>query len=151
MNCSFTYSTHMLVTTCRSGRRMNCKLNSPYWDNFFFFFKSCRYTRDWRYHIDEKVWLTQAPGLDGTFWFFDPLMWRKVTKEFHLNEDRLEHQPRLPLIQWHVPLSPSMDFFSAWKGYLAFRTTTPALPRLPLPLPPIQTLTSRTFRILNKQ
>jgi len=46
--------------------------------------------------MDEKLWLTQVPGMDGTFFFFDPQMWRKVPKEFQLNEERLELRPRLP-------------------------------------------------------
>lgn len=62
-----------------------------------------RYARDWRYHKDEKVWITRAPGMPpiektatyerGTYYFFDHLNWRRVAKEFHLDYDRLENRP----------------------------------------------------------
>lgn len=64
-----------------------------------------RYARDWRYHKDERVWLTRAPGVDpqlktssyerGTYYFFDCSTWRKVAKEFHLEYDKLEDKPTL--------------------------------------------------------
>ncbi len=62
-----------------------------------------RYVRDWRYHKDERVWITRAPGMlpsdkqptyeRGTYYFFDPHNWRKVAKEFHLEYERLENRP----------------------------------------------------------
>ncbi|XP_064490312.1 CCR4-NOT transcription complex subunit 2-like isoform X2 [Ornithodoros turicata] len=61
------------------------------------------YSRDWRFHKDERVWITRA-GISptektstyerGTYFFFDPLNWRKVAKEFHLDYDRLEERPQ---------------------------------------------------------
>ncbi|XP_053201025.1 CCR4-NOT transcription complex subunit 2-like isoform X2 [Panonychus citri] len=61
------------------------------------------YARDWRYHKDEKVWITRAPGMPpieksqnyerGTYYFFDAINWRRVAKEFHLDYDRLENRP----------------------------------------------------------
>lgn len=54
------------------------------------------YERDWRYHVDEKVWLTVVPGMDGTYFFFDPQIWRKVPKEFQLDLTKLEARPSLP-------------------------------------------------------
>uniref|UniRef100_A0A1B6CNW3 NOT2/NOT3/NOT5 C-terminal domain-containing protein n=1 Tax=Clastoptera arizonana TaxID=38151 RepID=A0A1B6CNW3_9HEMI len=64
------------------------------------------YTREWRYHMEEKVWITQAPGLGavektstyerGTYYFFDAQNWRKVPKEFHLDYSKLENRPTLP-------------------------------------------------------
>lgn len=64
------------------------------------------YTREWRYHMEEKVWITQAPGLGvvektstyerGTYYFFDAQNWRKVPKEFHLDYSKLENRPNLP-------------------------------------------------------
>ncbi|XP_015789988.1 CCR4-NOT transcription complex subunit 2 isoform X2 [Tetranychus urticae] len=61
------------------------------------------YSRDWRYHKDEKVWITRAPGMPpieksqnyerGTYYFFDASSWRRVAKEFHLDYDRLENRP----------------------------------------------------------
>ncbi|XP_026332101.1 regulator of gene activity isoform X2 [Hyposmocoma kahamanoa] len=64
------------------------------------------YNREWRYHMEEKVWISQAPGMPtlektptyerGTYYFFDAHNWRKVTKEFHLDYSKLEARPQLP-------------------------------------------------------
>ncbi|MGH0128094.1 UNVERIFIED_CONTAM: hypothetical protein FKN15_060260 [Acipenser sinensis] len=50
------------------------------------------FNRDWRYHKEERVWITRAPGMEptmktnsyerGTYYFFDCLNWRKVAKLF---------------------------------------------------------------------
>ena len=64
------------------------------------------YNREWRYHMEEKVWITQAPGMQvqektstyerGTYYYFDPQNWRRVAKEFHLDYSKLEGRPHLP-------------------------------------------------------
>ncbi|XP_049884807.1 CCR4-NOT transcription complex subunit 2 isoform X3 [Pectinophora gossypiella] len=64
------------------------------------------YNREWRYHTEEKVWISQAPGMPmvektstyerGTYYFFDAHNWRKVAKEFHLDYSKLEGRPQLP-------------------------------------------------------
>ncbi|XP_035258416.1 CCR4-NOT transcription complex subunit 2-like isoform X1 [Anguilla rostrata] len=66
------------------------------------------FNRDWRYHKEERVWITRAPGMDptlktntyerGTYYFFDCLNWRKVAKvkEFHLEYEKLEERPHVP-------------------------------------------------------
>jgi len=64
------------------------------------------YNRDWRYHKDERVWITRAHGMmpsektatyeRGTYYFFDVNLWKKVPKEFHLDYDKLEDRPSLP-------------------------------------------------------
>lgn len=64
------------------------------------------FNREWRYHKEEKVWITRAPGIGpsektptyerGTYFFFDPLSWRRVPREFYLEYDRLENKPNLP-------------------------------------------------------
>uniref|UniRef100_A0A8C7QZ02 NOT2/NOT3/NOT5 C-terminal domain-containing protein n=1 Tax=Oncorhynchus mykiss TaxID=8022 RepID=A0A8C7QZ02_ONCMY len=51
------------------------------------------FNRDWRYHKEERVWITRAPGMEptlktntyerGTYYFFDCLNWRKVAKREH--------------------------------------------------------------------
>lgn len=66
--------------------------------------------------MEEKVWLTQAPGCGviektstyerGTYYFFDAQNWRKVAKEFHLDYSKLENQPSIP-----ATLSP---FHATW-------------------------------------
>ena len=64
------------------------------------------YSRDWRYHKEERVWITRAPNVEplvktssyerGTYYFFDAQNWRKVPKEFHLEHEKLEDRPSLP-------------------------------------------------------
>lgn len=63
-----------------------------------------RYERDWRYHTDEKVWLTLIPGMDNTYYFFDPQNWRKVAKEFHLDCTKLEARPNLQTLGAQQPV-----------------------------------------------
>ena len=75
-----------------------------------------RYNRDWRYHKEERVWITRAPGVEplvktnayerGTYYFFDAQNWRKVAKEFHLEYDKLEERPSLPPTIHHNPNQP---------------------------------------------
>jgi CCR4-NOT transcription complex subunit 2 len=64
------------------------------------------YNRDWRYHKEDRVWITRAPGMEpvtktstyerGTYFFFDVHNWRRVAKEFHLEYSKLEDRPQLP-------------------------------------------------------
>ncbi|XP_005097158.2 CCR4-NOT transcription complex subunit 2 [Aplysia californica] len=64
------------------------------------------YSRDWRYHKEERVWLTRAPQYEvfgktstserGTYIFFDANNWRRNAKEFHLEYDKLEERPVIP-------------------------------------------------------
>ncbi|CAG9860620.1 unnamed protein product [Phyllotreta striolata] len=63
------------------------------------------YSREWRYHTEEKVWITQVPGMvllektstyeRGTYYFFDAQNWRKVAKEFYLDYSKLEGRPAM--------------------------------------------------------
>lgn len=58
------------------------------------------YSREWRYHKEEKVWITRAPGMPiiektqdyerGTYFFFEPNNWSRVAKEFILEYKLLE-------------------------------------------------------------
>lgn len=87
---------------------------------YMLFMINCRYSREWRYHMEEKVWITQAPGCGviektstyerGTYYFFDAQNWRKVAKEFYLDYSKLENQPSMPTLYhsvWQaVVLSP---------------------------------------------
>ncbi|KAL5484124.1 hypothetical protein EMCRGX_G020572 [Ephydatia muelleri] len=64
------------------------------------------YARDWRYHKDERIWITRAQGMkptkqeatfeEGTYCFFDVGTWRKAHKEFHVEYDKLEERPSMP-------------------------------------------------------
>ncbi|XP_014249045.1 CCR4-NOT transcription complex subunit 2-like isoform X2 [Cimex lectularius] len=70
------------------------------------------YSREWRFHMEEKVWITQAPGLGvtektstyerGTYYYFDAVNWRKVIKEFYLDYSKLENQPTIPPSAYHA-------------------------------------------------
>ncbi|XP_064629756.1 CCR4-NOT transcription complex subunit 2-like isoform X2 [Lineus longissimus] len=74
------------------------------------------YNREWRYHKEERVWITRAPGFEpvvktnsyerGTYYFFEVHNWRKVAKEFHLEYDKLEERPHLPPSLHHNQSQP---------------------------------------------
>lgn len=61
------------------------------------------YGREWRFHKEEKVWITRAPGIApsektslyerGTYYIFDAKLWRRVPKEFVIHYDLLESKP----------------------------------------------------------
>ena len=82
------------------------RFSSLLWQTFCY---ATRYVRDWRYHKDDKVWVTRAPGMPpvekttsyerGTYYFFDPTLWRRVAKEFHLDYERLENKPASTYLQ----------------------------------------------------
>eukprot|EP00039_Didymoeca_costata_P030137 m.28031 g.28031 ORF g.28031 m.28031 type:complete len:409 (-) comp7965_c0_seq3:57-1283(-) len=64
------------------------------------------YERHWRYHKEQKVWITRAPGVEpthrtntyeqGTYIYFEISQWKKVTKEFRLQYDQLEERKPMP-------------------------------------------------------
>ena len=63
------------------------------------------YSREWRYHKQEKVWITRALGIApsektntyerGTYYIFDAHLWRRVPREFVLQYDQLESKPTI--------------------------------------------------------
>ncbi|XP_038078508.1 CCR4-NOT transcription complex subunit 2-like [Patiria miniata] len=77
------------------------------------------YNRDWRYHKEERVWITRGPMMEpqvktslyerGLYYYFDHQRWCKVAKEFHLDYDKLEERPHLPASFHHnVSTNPVM-------------------------------------------
>ncbi|SYW79261.1 related to CDC36 - transcription factor [Ustilago bromivora] len=60
------------------------------------------YARNWRYHKELHVWLTKEQNTEptqktptyerGTYVFFDPSLWEKVSKNFHLMYEMLEEK-----------------------------------------------------------
>ncbi|CDS02037.1 related to CDC36-transcription factor [Sporisorium scitamineum] len=60
------------------------------------------YARNWRYHKELHVWLTKEQNTEptqktptyerGTYVFFDPSVWEKVSKNFHLMYEMLEEK-----------------------------------------------------------
>lgn len=81
------------------------------------------YARDWRYHKEERLWLTRAAHSApieqtgsyerGTYNVFEPSHWRKVLKEMVLEYSKLEERPPL--------------------GQAAGATATPSNPHLTTP------------------
>lgn len=63
------------------------------------------HNREWRYHIEEKVWITRIPGISqyekngtkerGTFYYFDAQNWRRVPKDFQIDSEKLDKCPNL--------------------------------------------------------
>ncbi|XP_055640328.1 regulator of gene activity isoform X3 [Toxorhynchites rutilus septentrionalis] len=63
------------------------------------------HSRDWRYHLEEKVWITRVPGMTpyekngtterGTYYYFDAQNWRRVPKEFQVDTVKLDKCPNL--------------------------------------------------------
>ncbi|XP_070496781.1 regulator of gene activity isoform X2 [Chironomus tepperi] len=85
---------------------------------FFLFYTNCGdvmqlaaanelYNRDWRYHIEEKIWIMRVPGHTnydksgtierGTYYYFDATNWRRVPKEFQIDTKKLETNPPLAM------------------------------------------------------
>lgn len=68
-------------------------------------FPSCRQSRDWKYHIDEKVWITRMPGQTilekngtterGVFYYFDAQNWRRVTRDCFIDTGKLAPTSRV--------------------------------------------------------
>ena len=64
------------------------------------------YERHWRYHKEQKVWITRAPGVDptvrtstyeqGKYIYFEISQWKKITKDFRLQYDQLEERKLMP-------------------------------------------------------
>lgn len=68
-----------------------------------------RHKRDWRYHIEEKVWITRMPDQGmynkngvlerGSFFYFDPTNWRRMPKDFLVDQSKLDKCPNLSVVQ----------------------------------------------------
>lgn len=91
------------------------KMNKLAEDILFYLFYNCPsqiyqlaaaselYVRDWRYHKVDAVWLTRMPygGVKeqtqeyemGSYHIFDPVSWRKISKEMKLEYKMLEGKP----------------------------------------------------------
>lgn len=67
------------------------------------------YSREWRYHKEERVWITRPPGITpsektnsyerGMYYMFDAQQWRRIPREFVIEYDRLESKPSIEAIQ----------------------------------------------------
>ncbi|CAH1122013.1 unnamed protein product [Ceutorhynchus assimilis] len=63
------------------------------------------YNREWRYHMEERVWISPIPGMipiertntyeRSTYYFFDTISWRKVPRQLYLEYCKLEGPPGL--------------------------------------------------------
>jgi hypothetical protein len=63
------------------------------------------YDRDWRYHIEKKVWLTKVPGVEplqkmnnfekGYYTIFDASQWRKIQAEMTIEYCKLAEKTQI--------------------------------------------------------
>jgi CCR4-NOT transcription complex subunit 2 len=61
------------------------------------------YERDWRYHIEKRVWLTKVPGVEpkekmqtyekGVYMVFDVAQWKRVQMEMTVEYNKLAEKP----------------------------------------------------------
>jgi hypothetical protein len=89
---------------------------------FFLFYMNCGdimqlqaaaglYDRDWRYHMDKRVWLTKLIGVEpqqktnsfekGFYSVFDVNQWKRVQIEMSIEYNRLADKPQLGNINLH--------------------------------------------------
>lgn len=101
----------MWVTLCNWLLPQNCKFHTSLNESemlISYIFSLHRHSRDWRYHVEEKVWITRVPGIQhyekngsqerGTFYYFDAQNWRRVPKEFQLDASKLDKCPNLSVM-----------------------------------------------------
>ncbi|XP_049304490.1 regulator of gene activity isoform X5 [Bactrocera dorsalis] len=54
------------------------------------------YGRDWRFHIEEKIWITRIPGNNqGKFYYFDAQSWKRMSKDFQIDAEKLDKCPNI--------------------------------------------------------
>ncbi|KRG01811.1 regulator of gene activity isoform X1 [Drosophila mojavensis] len=63
------------------------------------------HSREWRYHVEEKIWITRIPGINqyekngtkerGTFYYFDAQSWKRLSKVFHIDAEKLDKCPNI--------------------------------------------------------
>uniref|UniRef100_A0A6G1SNK2 CCR4-NOT transcription complex subunit 2 n=1 Tax=Aceria tosichella TaxID=561515 RepID=A0A6G1SNK2_9ACAR len=62
------------------------------------------YSRDWRYHKEQRAWLTRIPGSRvektdayerGTYFIFDQNQWKRIPKELTIDYNKLEGRPSI--------------------------------------------------------
>ncbi|XP_022217925.2 regulator of gene activity isoform X3 [Drosophila obscura] len=63
------------------------------------------HSREWRYHVEEKIWITRIPGINqyekngtkerGTFYYFDAQSWKRLSKVFQIDADKLDKCPNI--------------------------------------------------------
>lgn len=118
--------TQHMVTNCRDGQinilrnRFALRLDSYPDDTLFFLFynfpqdllqvmaAAYLYQKDWRYHMEDQVWLQRFqnavyvkdpnnPSIErGLYKRFDPATWKPVSVELNLDRNKLEGAPSIP-------------------------------------------------------
>ncbi|BFF91588.1 regulator of gene activity [Drosophila madeirensis] len=63
------------------------------------------HSREWRYHVEEKIWITRIPGINqyekngtkerGTFYYFDAQSWKRLSKVFQIDAEKLDKCPNI--------------------------------------------------------
>lgn len=84
------------------------------------------YDRDWRYHVEKRIWLTKVPGIEpiqkantfekGIYTVFDVMQWRKLQIELTIEYSKLAEKPMLSpqflLQQQHQQLAANSTHLS---------------------------------------
>ncbi|VDN07405.1 unnamed protein product [Thelazia callipaeda] len=108
----------------------NIKLSKLSEDVLFYLFYNCPgevyqvaagselYSRDWRFHKSQRVWLTRSQygGVKeqtstyekGSYNVFDPVQWRKIPRDMTLEYKELEERPKLPQPLLQPPVQPQV-------------------------------------------
>ncbi|KAI1727935.1 NOT2 / NOT3 / NOT5 family domain-containing protein [Ditylenchus destructor] len=125
----------------------NIKLNKLTEDVLFYLFYNCPgevyqvaaaselYQRDWRFHKQERVWLTKTTYAShpnpangaSSYYVFDPVQWRKIPREMILDQKHLEGKPSAHLNAMNNN-SGNTASTSANNGNTAGLTSTPMGP-----------------------
>ncbi|XP_030373620.1 regulator of gene activity isoform X2 [Scaptodrosophila lebanonensis] len=63
------------------------------------------HSREWRYLVEEKIWITRIPGMNqyekngtkerGTFYYFDAQSWKRLSKVFQIDAEKLDKCPNI--------------------------------------------------------
>jgi len=56
------------------------------------------YERDWRFHLENKVWMKRLQGMSSIYHVFDVKLWKKVTKILDLDNESVECNPLLRIV-----------------------------------------------------
>ncbi len=87
---------------------------------------STLFDRDWRYHIEKRIWLTKVPGIEpiqktsafekGIYTVFDVMQWRKIQIELTIEYSKLAEKsmlsPQFLLQQQHQQLAANSTHLS---------------------------------------
>jgi len=56
------------------------------------------YERDWRFHLENKVWMKRLQGMSSIYHVFHVKLWKKVTKILDIDNESVECNPLLRIV-----------------------------------------------------